>query len=210
MPCRLAPPDPRARPRSTVSAWSSRVWPSSTAARAERRPRHPGARGSAPSRAAASGPPASADLDAHDRGLEPERAAPRAPRRPRLGRAVLQAVVDRDRRRRAARASGASNAVGGGERERVGAAGERDEHGRTARAARQRAAHREPHLGDGGVEPGSACPPAHRTGGRAPRVDRPQDQPSTRAALRRVAAAVRPITSVAEHGTADGAHGRGD
>ncbi len=31
-PCRLAAPDPRASPRSTVSAWSSRVWPSSTAA----------------------------------------------------------------------------------------------------------------------------------------------------------------------------------
>ena len=88
-------PAPRARPSSTVSAWSSRVWPSSTAAAEKWRAISPSTAYLA-SRAAASGPrPVGGDRDPgahrlvdaevgellhHPRGL--------------LGRAVLQAVVD--------------------------------------------------------------------------------------------------------------------
>ncbi len=55
MPARDRPPEPRARPSSTVSAWSSRVWPSRTTA-AEGRSATSSSTAYRASRAAASGP----------------------------------------------------------------------------------------------------------------------------------------------------------
>ncbi len=90
------PPDPRARPSSTVSAWSSSVWPRSTSA---------GPKCSAiwaraaylASRAPAS-MPRTAGVDGHRdrRGLVDAERPPSAPTTARrvLGRALLQTVVD--------------------------------------------------------------------------------------------------------------------
>ena len=154
MPCRLVAPAPRARPSSTVSAWSSSVWPRRIAAAS-------GIAGGVAQRAVARvarcrlRPAGRADLDAHHAGLEPERLGLRRRGGCGIRRSVLQSVVDGDRggaqaelrrlERRRRR-----------QRERVGAARQRHDHRRARREAGERRAHREPHLGDGGVQSGSA------------------------------------------------------
>ena len=147
MPCRLAAPLPRASPSSTVSAWSSRVWPSSTAAAPVAAAAGRGRR-TARARAAASGPPSVPTVDPHDAHRVEAQAARLLGRALGRGiRTVLQAVVD-DHRAGPQPGRGASNAVGRGERERVGAAAERDEHERGPSAQRSaRCARRAPRAG---------------------------------------------------------------
>ena len=95
MPASDRPPEPRTRPSSTVSAWSSRVWPSSTAAASKRAATSPStaylacrAAASGPRRRRLDGDPGTDGLVGAERGhLGDDR------RRP-VGRALLEAVVD--------------------------------------------------------------------------------------------------------------------
>ncbi len=89
-------PEPRARPRSTVSAWSSRVWPSRTAAAPWRSAAASRAAYRA-SRAAASGPPSrptcTATASTGSRSMAVSRVTTSAARE---GGALLEVVVDGD------------------------------------------------------------------------------------------------------------------
>ena len=97
MPCRLAAPEPRASPSSTVSAWSSRVWPTSTATAPVSATRGIQRRvaGVARGRLGPAGIRRRSDLDTtHQHGIEAEVAGLVRGARRHGGRALLQAVVD--------------------------------------------------------------------------------------------------------------------
>ncbi len=125
-----------------LGAGSTVVWRSSTAYRA--------------ARAAASGPP-SVPTSTRDDGHRVEAQLPRLVGRARGHgiRTVLQAVIDDHR---AGPPSGSRRLERGrrGERERVGAAAQRDERERGVVARREHGADRAPHVGDRGGEAGSA------------------------------------------------------
>ena len=155
------PPDPRARPSSTVSAWSSRVWPSSTTLAPSAGPRPRSSDGVPGLPGGRLGPDGRRRVDARP-GPSTVSSAPRpaiwaTTPRGALGRAVLQPVVDGRRRRPASRRSRASNTVRGEQGQRVGAAGAGDEHRLAAGVggAGERAPYGEADRGDGGVRTGS-------------------------------------------------------
>ena len=137
MPCRLAPPDPRARPSSTVSAWSSSVWRGQHGGRADRRaPRRE--RGVA--RGARGGLGAAVVRRRRPRTTRASSPRARALRRGRgrgIRRSRLQPVVDGDRDGRDRPSLRRLEGRRGGEGERVGAARERDHDGRGRRQGRQ-------------------------------------------------------------------------
>ena len=152
-------PEPRPSPSSTVSAWSSRVCPSSTSASEGARRWRPGRR------SGRCGPRPRARRRCRRRPggprpgrgrARPERGDPRGLR----GRAVLQAVVDGDQ---PGRDAGAGRLERGrrGQGQRVGAAGAGDQHaaGRRPASPAQRATARADRGDDGrGARPARSDP----------------------------------------------------